>query len=90
MASRRAGADKGPGDAELARVLQRIQALRAKTVEQGCTEQEALASAKKVAELLDRYGLSLGEVEMRDQACEGVGVDTGRQRRAPRLGSDFR
>lgn len=83
MASRRAAADKGPGDAELARVLQRIQALRAKTVEQGCTEQEALASAKKVAELLDRYGLSLGEVEMRDQACEGVGVDTGRQRRAP-------
>ncbi|MGB5084187.1 MAG: DUF2786 domain-containing protein [Methylocystis silviterrae] len=83
LASRRADADKGAGDAELARVLQRIQALRAKTVEQGCTEQEALASAKKVAELLDRYGLSLGEVEMRDQACEGVGVDTGRRRRAP-------
>jgi hypothetical protein len=83
MASRRADADKGPGDAELARVLQRIQALRAKTVEQGCTEHEALASARKVAELLDRYGLSLGEVEMRDQACEGVGLDTGRQRRAP-------
>lgn len=83
LASRRVDADKGAGDAELARVLQRIQALRAKTVEQGCTEQEALASAKKVAELLDRYGLSLGEVEMRDQACEGVGVDTGRRRRAP-------
>lgn len=83
MASRRVGSDKGAGDAELARVLQRIQALRTKTVEKGCTEQEALASAKKVAELLDRYGLSLGEVEMRDQACKGVGVDTGRRRRAP-------
>ena len=87
VASRRASAerkaDQAAGDAELARVLQRIQALRGKTVEQGCTEQEALASAKKVAELLDRYGLSLGEVEMRDQACEGVGVDTGRRRRAP-------
>ncbi len=82
-ASRRGGAGKNAGGEELARVLQRIQALRAKTVEQGCTEQEALASAKKVAELLDRYGLSLGEVEMRDQACEGVGVDTGRRRRAP-------
>ena len=79
----RAGANKSAGNAELARVLQRIQALRAKTVEQGCTEQEALASAKKVAELLDRYGLSLGEVEMRDQACEGVGIETGRRRRAP-------
>ena len=86
-ASRRGGAgrnaDKNAGGDDLARVLQRIQALRAKTVEQGCTEQEALASARKVAELLDRYGLSLGEVEMRDQACEGVGVDTGRRRRGP-------
>lgn len=71
------------GDAELARVLQLIQALRAKTIDQGCTEQEALASARKVAELLDRYGLSLSEVDMRDQACQSFGVDTGRKRRAP-------
>jgi hypothetical protein len=77
------GAAEKAGDAELMRVLQRIQALRAKTVDQGCTEQEALASAKKVAELLDRYGLSLSEVEMRDQACQGFGIDTGRKRRAP-------
>lgn len=76
------GATKNEQDAELARVLQRIQGLRAKTVDQGCTEQEALASAKKVAELLDRYGLSLGEVEMRELACEGIGVETGRKRRA--------
>lgn len=87
LASRRsrvdADVDKRARDVELMRVLQRIQALRAKTVEQGCTEEEALAAARKVAELLDRYGLSLSEVEMRDQACEGFGVDTGRQRRAP-------
>jgi len=70
-------------ETELTRVLMRIQALRSKTIEQGCTEQEALASAKKVAELLDRYGLSLGEVEIREQACEGVGIETGRRRRAP-------
>jgi hypothetical protein len=29
-----------------------------------CTEQEALASANKVAELLDRYGLSLSGWEI--------------------------
>jgi hypothetical protein len=81
--SGRSGAGDKAGDAELMRVLQRIQALRAKTVDQGCTEQEALASAKKVAELLDRYGLSLSEVEMRDQTCQGFGIDTGRKRRAP-------
>ena len=40
-----------------------------------------MASANKVAELLDRYGLSLGEIELRRQACEGFGIDTGRRRR---------
>ena len=69
------------GDEDLARVIQRIQALRAKTVDQGCTEQEALASANKVAELLDRYGLSLSEIELRRQVCEGIGIDTERCRR---------
>ena len=76
-----AGAGAKSGDEDLARVVQRIQALRAKTVDQGCTEQEALASANKVAELLDRYGLSLSEIEFRRQACEGFGIDTGRRRR---------
>ncbi|HEY8032096.1 MAG TPA: DUF2786 domain-containing protein [Methylocella sp.] len=77
-----ATADAGakPGDENLARVVQRIRALRAKTVDQGCTEQEALASANKVAELLDRHGLSLSEIELRRQACEGFGIDTGRRR----------
>ena len=76
-----AGAGARPGDEDLARVVQRIRALRAKTVDQGCTEQEALASANKVAELLDRHGLSLSEIELRRQTCEGFGIDTGRRRR---------
>ncbi len=76
-----AGVGARPGDEDLARVVQRIRALRAKTVDQGCTEQEALASANKVAELLDRHGLSLSEIELRRQACEGFGIDTGRRRR---------
>jgi hypothetical protein len=74
---------RGGADADLDRLVQRIRALRAKTVEQGCTEQEALAAAEKVAELLDRHGLSLSELDLRRQRCEGVGVDTGRRRRAP-------
>jgi hypothetical protein len=70
-------------DADLDRVLARIQALRAKTVDRGCTEAEAITAAGKVAELLDRYGLTLGEVELKGQACEGFGVDTGRRRFGP-------
>jgi len=63
--------------------LDRIQGLRGKTVEKGCTEQEALAAAEKVAELLDRYGLSLSEVELKSQPCEGAGIKTGRKRFGP-------
>ncbi len=80
-ASSGATSDKAPTD--LDKLVQRIQGLRAKTVEQGCTEQEALAAAEKVAELLDRYGLSLSELDLRQQACEGIGVETGRKRRGP-------
>jgi hypothetical protein len=68
---------------DLAKLMQRIQGLRAKTVGQGCTEQEALAAAEKVAELLDRYGLSLGELDFKAQPCDGAGIQTTRRRFAP-------
>jgi hypothetical protein len=71
------------GTADLDRLVQRIRALRSKTVEQGCTEQEALAAAEKVTELLDRYGLNLSELDLRKQRCEGIGVDTNRKRPGP-------
>jgi hypothetical protein len=65
------GVSGGGDDPALMALVQRIRALRAKTVAQGCTEQEALAAAEKAAELLDRYGLSLGELEFRAQPCDG-------------------
>ena len=68
---------------DLTRVIDRIRGLRAKTIDQGCTEQEALAAADKVAELLDRYGLSLGEIDVRQQACQGFGIDSTRKRSVP-------
>jgi hypothetical protein len=74
-------AERPSGD--LDKLMQRIRALREKTVDQGCTEQEAMAAAEKVAELLDRYGLSLSELDLRKQSCEGIGVETGRKRRGP-------
>jgi hypothetical protein len=80
---RLAPTSRAGGDADLDRVLALIQGLREKTVDRGCTEEEALAAAEKVAELLDRYGLSLSEVDLKGQACEGFGVDTGRKRFGP-------
>lgn len=68
---------------ELDRLTARIQALRAKTIANGCTEDEALAAAAKVAELLDRYDLSLSDVEMRAAPCDRLAYESGRKKRIP-------
>ena len=54
---------------ELAKAKARIRALAARTVERGCSEAEAIAAAAKVGELLEVYGLSMSEVELREEAC---------------------
>jgi hypothetical protein len=78
-----AAGEAAPADSsDLARVLNLIQALRAKTVERGCSEAEAMAAAAKVAELLRRHDLTLDEISIRKSDCEGLKVDTGRKRRA--------
>lgn len=61
----------------------RVQGLRAKTVANGCTEGEALAAAAKVAELLDRYDLSLSDVEIRAAVCERRVYETRNRKRIP-------
>jgi hypothetical protein len=72
-----------PNLAELDKLKTRIQALRAKTIGNGCTEDEALSAAAKVAELLDRYDLSLTDVEMREAPCERLEYETRRKKRIP-------
>ena len=72
-----------PDLAALDRLKTRIQGLRAKTTDNGCTEAEALLAAAKVAELLDRYDLSLTDVEIRDAPCERREYETYRKKRIP-------
>lgn len=48
------------------KIAARIRALLAKTVENGCTEDEAVAAAEKAAEMLARYNLTVDEVQMRE------------------------
>jgi hypothetical protein len=72
-----------PGSTALDKLKTRIQGLRAKTIDNGCTEGEALAAAAKVAELLDRYDLSLSDVELRDSSCEQLDYETHRKKRIP-------
>jgi len=67
----------------LDKLRSRIQALRAKTIANGCTEDEALSAAAKVAELLDRHDLSLSDVELKASLCERKVYETHRKKRIP-------
>ena len=72
-----------PDLAAFDRLRTRIQGLHSKTTDNGCTEAEALLAAAKVAELLDRYDLSLTNVEIRDGQCEQRHYETRRKKRIP-------
>ncbi|HVJ51875.1 MAG TPA: DUF2786 domain-containing protein [Aliidongia sp.] len=61
----------------------RLQALLAKTIENGCTENEALSAAAKVAELLDRHDLSLTDIEIQEAPCERLAFEPSRKKRIP-------
>ena len=54
---------------ELSRVKARIKALAEKTVSNGCTEAEAMAAAEMVGRLLERYALSMEEIDVRENAA---------------------
>jgi Protein of unknown function (DUF2786) len=69
--------------AELIRVKGRIKALTEKTVANGCTEAEAMAAADMVGRLLERYALSIDEIEIRSARCVQVEVPLGGRRRRP-------
>jgi hypothetical protein len=75
--------DRTPELSGLDKLRTRIQGLRAKTIDNGCTESEALSAAAKVAELLDRYDLSLTDVEIREVPCERREYETHRRKRMP-------
>ena len=56
-------------------VSARIRALLSKTVENGATEHEAMAAASKARELMDRYRLTLTDVEIAAEPIEGIDVE---------------
>ena len=68
---------------ELSRVKARIKALAEKTVSNGCTEAEAMAAADMVGKLLERYALSMEEIDVREERCVRVEVPIGGKRRRP-------
>ena len=83
-----AGARRGTGNilsqtTELSRVKARIKALADKTVSNGCTEAEAMAAAEMVGRLLERYALSMEEIDVREEPCVQIEVPIGGKQRRP-------
>src|SRR3954452_13120395 len=72
-----------PDLAAFDRLRTRIQGLRSKTTDNGCTEAEALLAAAKVAELLDRYALSLTDVKIGKGKGEQRSYEPRRKKRIP-------
>jgi Protein of unknown function (DUF2786) len=68
---------------EIARVKARIKALAEKTVSNGCTEAEAMAAAEMVGRLLERYALSMNEIDLREERCVQLNVPMGGKQRRP-------
>lgn len=68
---------------ELARVKARIRALAEKTTSNGCTEAEALSAAEMVGRLLERYALTMEQVDLRQATCVQQEVHAGGLRRRP-------
>lgn len=48
------------------KIIKKIKALMEKTVENGCTENEAILAAEKVKQLLDEYELNTSELEIKN------------------------
>src|ERR1700748_2874066 len=65
------------------KVKARIRALAEKTVSNGCTEAEAMAAAEMVGRLLERYALSMEEIDVREALCVHVEVPIGGKQRRP-------
>jgi len=61
-------------------IARKLRALRERTVQNGCTEQEAYAAAALAAKLMDKYGLSMTDAEIGDETCMIGYIETGRKR----------
>jgi hypothetical protein len=61
---------------ELAKVKARIKALMERTVDRGCSEQEAIVAAGMVGKLLQQYNLNMSEIDVREEKCITVRATT--------------
>lgn len=67
---------------ELKEVKRKIRALLNMTISKGASEAEASFAMDRVGRLLNQYKLTLGEIELRDEACVEIRIGTGTKKRS--------
>lgn len=60
---------------ELIRIKKKVHALLSKTVENGCSEAEAMAAAEKAGELMDFYNLQITDIDIRETRCKHLKIE---------------
>lgn len=63
--------------AEIDKIKTKVFNLLNKTVENGCSEAEAMAAAKMAGKLMDHYQLQMSDIQIRDEKCIQYKIDTG-------------
>ncbi len=61
------------------KLIERIKALQARTMENGCTESEAMTAANLCARLMAEHDLTMTDVEIGEEICQVNYLDTGRK-----------
>jgi hypothetical protein len=61
-------------------IARKLRALRERTIENGCTEQEAYAAAAIALKLTEKYNLTMTDIEIGDETCLIGFIETGRKR----------
>lgn len=60
------------------KILQKILKLREMTIENGCSESEALVASEKMLKIMTEYNISLNELEVEEKEYEENHIETGK------------
>lgn len=68
-----------------AQIIDRLRKLRERTVENGCTEAEAMAAMAMIGKIMDEHNVAMSEIDVREEAmsCETGKMDLGSFSRTP-------
>lgn len=65
-------------NAEIASIKNKIKALLSKTINNGCTEEEAISAANMAGKLMEQYNINISELDIKNETCITENVFIGK------------